>query len=646
MSVQIIPHFTANLSIGASLTVNRNVFAPYVLFDDCQAPMVVAGTFSKLKVKLIDPAGAGESWTVDLYVNGSASAITVTISDTDTDGSVETNVAVSAGDLVKYVMTRSSTSASQPNMVLALEFTASAANTYVYGFRDMAAWASTGVSAPFYGEGFPTTAGSEDHASITPTGTVTAWRINMADGVFPYVTTPGANTITYTLQKNGVDQDGTGGTVDTVLAFTGSTNTGNKSFSLSTTDGDLLSVKCVVSGTPGVRPPAGTIAFESSSQCFNRCGTHNNTPAYQWIVGAATDGSSQSWSFTESERRLIASSSFAITGLRVNLPSIPGGATFSVRLRRNGLTVMTADIAAPTLTASVDGFVSVGEGDYLDLLGVASGTMDHPRIVLLGATTGSARNLLTGNTHAVTGDDNFIAGKDGTIEADRSALFNLKSSTPHTLATDNTFAVYADTILFNGSSYVSGAGGAPDGASYVTLGTNGTLTSERVLTGTSNQIALTDGGAGSTITLSTPQNIHTSATPQFGRMGLNVAADSSAKLKIAGQYGSTLYDAGNSSTAITLDWDNGNTQLVTMTGNCTFTLSNPKDGFRYLIALKQDGTGSRTVTLPSSVKWAAGVTPTWTTTAAHVDIITLVWVAGIGASGNYLAAANLDYTPA
>jgi hypothetical protein len=166
-------------------------------------------------------AGSGESWTVDLYVNGSPSALTVTVSDLDTDGVVEADVAVSAGDLVRYLLTRSSTSASQPNMIMTLEFEADAAGTHVYGFRDRADWNSSGVSAGFYGEGFPS-ASSEHHATIVPTGTVTGWSINMADGVFPFSTTPGVgNTITYTLQKNGVDQDGTGGTVDTVLTFTG-----------------------------------------------------------------------------------------------------------------------------------------------------------------------------------------------------------------------------------------------------------------------------------------------------------------------------------------------------------------------------------------------------------------------------------------
>lgn len=47
-----------------------------------------------------------------------------------------------------------------------------------------------------------------------------------------------------------------------------------------------------------------------------------------------------------------------------------------------------------------------------------------------------------------------------------------------------------------------GAGGAPTNASYVTISSNGTLTAERTLTGTSGQIAITDNGANSTVVLS------------------------------------------------------------------------------------------------------------------------------------------------
>ena len=98
------------------------------------------------------------------------------------------------------------------------------------------------------------------------------------------------------------------------------------------------------------------------------------------------------------------------------------------------------------------------------------------------------------------------------------------------------------------------------------------------------------------------------------------------------------YDAGNSSTALTVNFNNGGAQFITLTGNCTFTFSNPVEGGRYILELKQDGTGSRTVTWPSTVKWSGGVAPTLTTTAGRTDIITLYYN-----GTNYAGASTLNY---
>ena len=45
-------------------------------------------------------------------------------------------------------------------------------------------------------------------------------------------------------------------------------------------------------------------------------------------------------------------------------------------------------------------------------------------------------------------------------------------------------------------------GDAPDNAEYVVLTADPTLTAERILTGTANQVIVTDGGAGNAVTLS------------------------------------------------------------------------------------------------------------------------------------------------
>jgi len=86
----------------------------------------------------------------------------------------------------------------------------------------------------------------------------------------------------------------------------------------------------------------------------------------------------------------------------------------------------------------------------------------------------------------------------------------------------------------------------------------------------------------------------------------------------------SFFDAWNSGTAKTIDWDNSINQTVTLTGNCTFTLSNPVNWETYILKLVQDGTGGRTVTLPASVKTQYGALNT-STGANDIDVLSLVY---------------------
>jgi len=75
----------------------------------------------------------------------------------------------------------------------------------------------------------------------------------------------------------------------------------------------------------------------------------------------------------------------------------------------------------------------------------------------------------------------------------------------------------------------------------------------------------------------------------------------------------------NTSTAYTIDLANGTVQILTLTGNCTFTFPTAAAGKSFIMLLKQDGTGSRTVTWPAAVKWPGGTAPTITATASKLD---------------------------
>lgn len=97
-----------------------------------------------------------------------------------------------------------------------------------------------------------------------------------------------------------------------------------------------------------------------------------------------------------------------------------------------------------------------------------------------------------------------------------------------------------------------------------------------------------------------------------------------------------IYAAGNTSTALTLNWNNGTKQSCTATGNVTFTLSNPVVGVTYTIEITQDGTGSRTYTWPAAVKWPGGSAPTGSG-AAKIDVIKLLWD-----GTSYLGSSSLN----
>jgi hypothetical protein len=77
-------------------------------------------------------------------------------------------------------------------------------------------------------------------------------------------------------------------------------------------------------------------------------------------------------------------------------------------------------------------------------------------------------------------------------------------------------------------------------------------------------------------------------------------------------------------------------QIVTLGGSRTLALSNDADGMAFTVILKQDGTGSRTVTWWSGIKWPGGTVPTLTTTAGKYDVFAFVRIA----SGEYLGFAG------
>jgi hypothetical protein len=91
---------------------------------------------------------------------------------------------------------------------------------------------------------------------------------------------------------------------------------------------------------------------------------------------------------------------------------------------------------------------------------------------------------------------------------------------------------------------------------------------------------------------------------------------------------------------VTFDLSQSRNWIVTLGGNRTLALSNVVTGMVFMITLKQDGTGSRTVTWWSGISWIDGTVPTLTTTANKADTFGFICT-GTNTYYGYIVGQNL-----
>ena len=116
------------------------------------------------------------------------------------------------------------------------------------------------------------------------------------------------------------------------------------------------------------------------------------------------------------------------------------------------------------------------------------------------------------------------------------------------------------------------------------------------------------------------ENVVEDTTPQLGGE-LDGQGNTVSNVNFK-DYKETNYALSYAAT-ITPDVVNGNVQTVTLTGNVTFNaFANPEAGQSLTLIVKQDATGSRTLT--SSMKFA-GAEKTLSTAANAIDIISVFY---------------------
>src|SRR5262249_46532276 len=87
-------------------------------------------------------------------------------------------------------------------------------------------------------------------------------------------------------------------------------------------------------------------------------------------------------------------------------------------------------------------------------------------------------------------------------------------------------------------------------------------------------------------------------------------------------------------TAPAIDWDQGNVQSLTLTSSPTLAFLNGHAGGVYKLIVRQDSTGGRMITWPTSVKWPGNTAPTLTASPNATDLMPFVH-AGTSYLGSY-----------
>lgn len=207
-----------------------------------------------------------------------------------------------------------------------------------------------------------------------------------------------------------------------------------------------------------------------------------------------------------------------------------------------------------------------------------------------------------------------------------------------------------------GFSGGGGSGGGGGGAVSSVFGRTGAVTAQpgdytiAQITGAVTSVFGRTGAVVAAANDYTIAQITNAVTSVFGRNGAVVAATNdytiaqiaNAVLSVFGRIGAVVADTADYTNAQVTnsapliesvnvvaasgaaqaipDVSTDTLNLITLTTNCTFTFPAAAAGKSLLIALIQDGTGSRTATWPATVKWPGGITPTLTTTAGKLDM--------------------------
>lgn len=230
-------------------------------------------------------------------------------------------------------------------------------------------------------------------------------------------------------------------------------------------------------------------------------------------------------------------------------------------------------------------------------------------------------------SYLVAADINTFAELDA-IVADK-ALVNKADG--GTFASDISVPDEAYAVGWNGSLEVPTKNAVYDKIETLGGGGGGSMTTVK---SNGSQV----GGA-DIVTLDFSSNFTATESPDT-EVNIELASSiSTDTLTLTKAYKSSI-DTNTDGATITFDLNESNLHEVTLGGNRTLAISNETTGQRFILKLKQDGTGSRTVTWFSTIKWPGGLEPTLTETGGKYDYFSFV-VTGTDTYDGFVIGYNL-----
>lgn len=413
-----------------------------------KTPWGVAGTFRNLYIKLTGAPGSGAGWTIEVYKGGVATGMVVSIFGSSVDGwFTASDVTVSPGDELALLWTTTGTPGAAGVAYYSVEFEGDNANES--GYAQMPATAinrRTGVFWPVKSSGIWTLTAGNAMENVVPTGGDLKALYYRLDGA------PGAGTsYHFHVYKNGVKQDGSGGTVNTTVTISDAATSGNASFTLALVATDRVYIECSVSGSPAGRAVGVAARFLATTDGESIMGgwstLDQSTPIFHRFHGATNTGA-----VAETTQFAPASvATFGIAKLRVRVYTAPGvGKSQAFVVRKNGAATSfaaTVSDAANDASDLVDS-VSLSNGDRFSASMTPSGTP--------AASTGTWSAVQTMAADEIK--TSFVVGVNGEVQSTQTLLVNL-DGTSRTVDMPRTMVVGAPIAMAELSTPPTGVAG-------------------------------------------------------------------------------------------------------------------------------------------------------------------------------------------